>query len=365
MNKKISDTENPFAYIDELTGIRNKDGMINVVKEYLGYTSVHAPFALLVVDVKQFHSINDSFGHMFGDNVLIQVADCIIENINMPDYVARIGADEFAVFLKNVSKTAVVSMADKIRRAIKSIYIGEKTSADTYIGGIVCREPATDVMDLFQTASDAVEAQKKVGKPGVNVVTEVVPCRKELSFSAIYDRNYMNAINSKEKRLSELIFDLLEQAKDLDRAIHAVLTLVGEKRGLSRISVYGLQGRKLVKNYVWAKRGIDIPDSLDGSDILELQKKMDGISLEPGMGVFDEEFLDNYAPHLKEKILVAGAKSIMYCYMLEFGEIVGIMFYVDTSGAREWSDKDYKAYKTVTRQISAYTLKGKAIKLNK
>lgn len=346
---------------DELTGLNSRKTARKLIEEYKANSSVAVPYALLILDVKDFRKVNDTYGHIFGDNVLVQVADIIIENINKSDVVARLGGDEFLIFLKNVGKGSVVSMCDKVCRAIRDIYVGEDLSIDSCIGAVVSQDPGVAYEDLLQTADDALFELITSDRVGVQIAKEISYHNKGLRLSYVADRNLRKETAGKEKRLSELIFELLEKAKEIDRAIHTVLALVGEKKGLSRITVMRRDGENLEVAYQWTARGIAPNTKLDGPAILDYQRRMRENFAEDGMGIIDERMVKNLDGSMKEILLSAGAKSLMYCDMLEFGEPTGMIAYVDCRGNREWKDKDFKSFRTITRLISAYTLKAKAI----
>lgn len=348
---------------DELTGVRSRAAFKKDVEAFLLNSSVDSPYAMLILDVKNFKQVNDNFGHMFGDNVLIQVADCIIENIHRNDYVGRLGGDEFIIFLKNVSESSVVSMADKIRRGIKDIYVGDDANIDAYIGAVVATNHAHTYEDLIHTADNALfDLMTKNAGAGVNVLREIVTKHTDFKLSYVADRNIRSTPNAKEKRLSELIFELLEQARDIGKAIDTVLALVGEKKHLSRITIMRREGNGLTVTRQWTSRGIKANKNIAGDAVIDYQNKMKANFSEDGMGIIDAESIRHYNPAEADRILSEGAKSIMYCNMMEFGEIVGVIAFVDCVNEREWTDIDYKAYRTITRMISAYTIKADVIK---
>jgi diguanylate cyclase (GGDEF)-like protein len=94
---------------DALTGILNR-GAFNQITTLLEDSSV--PIALLLVDVDQFKSINDGYGHNTGDQVLRKVAETLTRSFRASDHIARIGGDEFAVIMTNAS----VEQASVIKR---------------------------------------------------------------------------------------------------------------------------------------------------------------------------------------------------------------------------------------------------------
>lgn len=353
----------PGTEKDELTGVNSKSKAKQCVEEFLLNSTVASPFALMILDIKDFKQVNDSFGHMFGDNVLIQVADCIIENIKRGDIVGRLGGDEFIIFVKNASKGAIESICDKICRSVRNIYVGEDISIDACIGAAVIKDPSKTYDELLRTADNALFELITAQKTGYKIAEEILNAPAgSLKRSYVADRNIRALSDSKEKRLSELIFDLLEQAKDVDRALDTVLGLIGEKKNLSRISIMRRDGNKLLVTRQWMSRGINSNKTYDGEALLDYHEKMQSNFSEDGMGIINLETAKRYAPDKVQEILSEGAKSVMYCNMMEFGEAVGVIAYVDCNEEREWTDIDYKAYRTITRMISAYTLKTEAIK---
>ena len=85
---------------DPLTGIMNR-GAFEHLRQQLKASA--KPLALLLVDVDKFKLINDGYGHETGDLVLKKVANLLVENFRVSDYPARIGGDEFAVIMTDVT----------------------------------------------------------------------------------------------------------------------------------------------------------------------------------------------------------------------------------------------------------------------
>ena len=73
------------------------------------------PLSLLLVDVDDFKSVNDTFGHLVGDNILAAVGNALRNHVRTVDLVGRVGGDEFAVLLPNTEPQAAVELARRIR----------------------------------------------------------------------------------------------------------------------------------------------------------------------------------------------------------------------------------------------------------
>lgn len=92
----------PLVHVDPLTGIRNfrgfdRDQAVMIPRAL----RIGHPLVLLLIDVNGFKTVNDTYGHPFGDTFLCRVADCLNDSTRPNDEVFRIGGDEFAVLLDN------------------------------------------------------------------------------------------------------------------------------------------------------------------------------------------------------------------------------------------------------------------------
>ena len=157
---------------DALTGLANR----KLLKDRLLGAQLRAQrnqksFALLVIDLDRFKQVNDRFGHIAGDEVLIQVARRLQAHLREVDTVARIGGDEFVVVLESVrSRDAIqILQGHLLADVARPIMVREQqeVSIGMSIGMAIYPEDTTDIESLFHIAdrqmyavkpSDAVEA---------------------------------------------------------------------------------------------------------------------------------------------------------------------------------------------------------------
>lgn len=120
---KINSKLHYLAYHDPLTTIGNRAGFESALAKKLKNTMRDKiKFTLLLIDLDHFKTINDSFGHHYGDLVLQEVAKCIKKVVRKTDHVDRIGGDEFAVILENInSEYEAGYVAKKILHAFSKI----------------------------------------------------------------------------------------------------------------------------------------------------------------------------------------------------------------------------------------------------
>ena len=150
---------------DPLTGVLNRIAFENYVN-----TSVNGGFgedhnALLLLDLDDFKQINDGYGHVLGDHVLVATADILKACVRNSDYVGRLGGDEFAVFLKGVNKEQSAKKAGEICEALEREEIKSNEAAVTCSIGIACfPQNGESVNELYQRADRALYKVKGTGK---------------------------------------------------------------------------------------------------------------------------------------------------------------------------------------------------------
>lgn len=150
---------------DPLTGLYNRKGMT----EELSITLANNPNSglMMIFDLDNFKKINDNAGHPEGDKALKIFADCLRHNFQTGDIIARMGGDEFAVFIpKTLSDDLVKSKCDmllkQIRISLKEYY--EKYNVSASIGIAFVSEETATYEKLYLIADAALYIAKECGK---------------------------------------------------------------------------------------------------------------------------------------------------------------------------------------------------------
>jgi diguanylate cyclase (GGDEF)-like protein len=157
------------AQRDPLTGLLNRRGLEDALSRLVERCRLEGtPFALLVIDVDDFKSFNDRYGHAAGDRVLSAIGAAISQSLRPSDLAARYGGDEMVVGLVNASAEQGRLVAERIRRAAGRIRLGtaraEPRSAPTLSVGVAQLAPGQDAETLFRTADEALYAAKTAGR---------------------------------------------------------------------------------------------------------------------------------------------------------------------------------------------------------
>lgn len=158
------------ALTDDLTKVGNRRSFIEQTRQALiaasrGYESV----AVLFIDLDDFKSINDTYGHDCGDAILIAVARRIEESIRPQDTVARLGGDEFAVLLRQTGdEVAATDVRERIDGALRrSVRVGAQTHLlSASVGVYVARRDGETPESLLRQADRDMYVIKRSARPG-------------------------------------------------------------------------------------------------------------------------------------------------------------------------------------------------------
>src|SRR5258708_6539762 len=112
-----------LAHYDALTDLPNRTLFHEQLKRELSHVAPDRPLAVLYIDIDEFKSVNDSLGHMIGDELLKSVAVSLSGCVRESDFVARLGGDEFAIVQTGVKHAGdVVELVHRIYDAIRAPY---------------------------------------------------------------------------------------------------------------------------------------------------------------------------------------------------------------------------------------------------
>jgi diguanylate cyclase (GGDEF)-like protein len=154
-----------LAHYDALTNLPNRTLFQRHAEELLTQADVN--FAILYIDIDEFKRINDSLGHLIGDEFLRGVSARLVESIAAEDFVARLGGDEFAIVQHGVcSENDVDALIARIYTALRTPFDcrGHSLAADASIGIALAPAHGADLHGLLKSADLAMYAAKAAGR---------------------------------------------------------------------------------------------------------------------------------------------------------------------------------------------------------
>lgn len=237
---------------DPLTKVLNRASCEEILKTYFR-SKPEGEAALMLMDIDAFYRVNQKMGHVFGDEVLIEVANAIGRCLNQTDELGRVGGDTFLVCMKeHGGRGEVVERLGQIVQAVAGIYIGEQADykLSASIGVALYPEDGTSYTKLFTRATEAI-TWGKLNAAGTYTFWDVA--KKEeyqrLRGTPATAREYDTFDNIRMENhdpfayeLMELSFRLIEDRLDADSVINLMLHRVADEYDLSGIIIREITG---------------------------------------------------------------------------------------------------------------------------
>ena len=224
---------------DGLTGLYNKKAITEMAVKKINEEK--SPCSLIILDADKFKECNDSYGHIFGDRVLVTIASCINDAIKGKGIAGRIGGDEFLVLLDVTTEDDIRNITRNIRTGIQwNITNVEPGSVVTCSMGIA-RFPlnAKNYEELFQLADKSLYIAKYRGrncyilyKPEIHdkIIMENKQVNERLASGKFYEENVSEKME---------ILDLLAKIKREDsQSVQNLLENLRIHLQLSKITIY-------------------------------------------------------------------------------------------------------------------------------
>ena len=170
LHKQLEDELKRRALTDDLTDLPNRTALSQHLERVL-HRRNRTPIAALFIDVDNFKSVNDEFGHAAGDEVLVGIAQHLRNNIRAGDIAARVGGDEFVVVCELEHTDEATVIAERIRLAVQHSFddSGHRLRVTASVG-IALAQPNDDPVTLVRRADTAAYIAKRSGKDRIDIL---------------------------------------------------------------------------------------------------------------------------------------------------------------------------------------------------
>ena len=179
---KTFTTLNKQARVDQLTGVLNKRTFEQRVDALLKRAEDGESYAMLLIDVDNFKSVNDTFGHAFGDKVLANMGEIMRNTFRAEDSLGRLGGDEFCVFMsikgdmrEEDRNRLIHKKCGELCAAFRDMHepIGDREfTGSVSVGVSVYPANGKSFSDLYKLADSALYATKRHGKDNYTIYEE-------------------------------------------------------------------------------------------------------------------------------------------------------------------------------------------------
>lgn len=161
------ESANLLARLDPLTGILNSRAFNIELEKAIDVHQQDEPFTLVYTDLDNFKQINDTYGHLEGDNKLCEVVNVLVASARSTDVVARVGGDEFALLLPKTDHRGAKVMLTKLRKHLADINL-DSAKITCSLGAVTFLKPPHNSSQAMQLADKLMYASKRQGKDRVN-----------------------------------------------------------------------------------------------------------------------------------------------------------------------------------------------------
>jgi diguanylate cyclase (GGDEF)-like protein len=177
--KTVLEHEKELSRIDFLTGVGNRRYFTEVAEMEINRARRYKhPFTVVYVDLDNFKTINDHFGHSKGDNLLCLIASTIQNNIRITDTVARLGGDEFAILFPESGPELAEVIICRLKRINLEIMQKHELPVTFSIGVVTFTSPPSSVDEMLKISDNHMYVAKSNGK---NTIKHAVFGTAELS----------------------------------------------------------------------------------------------------------------------------------------------------------------------------------------
>lgn len=343
------------AHLDSLTKLFNRYGMETWITQKLNEKADDDQAAMLVLDIDNFKYVNDTFGHMLGDALLVDIADMICALFADDFFCGRIGGDEYQIFALNVPKDVICKKAEALCQQIKEKYEMEHQNYNISISiGIAISENGRgqNYADLYKMADLALYQAKSEGKNGYtlygdNMTHPAASLNRRRGNEAIAQLGASGF--SPTKLLLDAVIDELARKDDPKTTIETISKLIVDTFDVSRAyaSCYTRDEMHIGKSYFYAQN--------------------DNYNIKPNLTMFGREYekkcfnsdgiffctdIEQSVEPMKSELKRMGVQTLLQVLIHKDGKIIGTLGINNCGYKRLWLQSEIEVIHTIGKLLT-------------
>ena len=337
---------------DSLTGVYNKKTITEYAKKRISEEK-EKRIVIAILDVDHFKSVNDTFGHLYGDKVLARVGGRLKEIVGEDGVIGRIGGDEFMIVFNGLDDDQVLrGMLRAIRTQIKWEFAEdfENLSITCSIGASIFPVNGRDYEDLFKKADCCLYIAKEKGRD------RYVFFRDEMhraSYEAMLNQNKLNAMkNPREIRELKNVASFMENAMtDSRKAVLDAMRHMKDTFGIDNINIYYGEGMKKVYSF-----GSDIPEAKDAMYVFSEEFKELMGENERFLQIGFADTFSDITPDFCGRMKAERIASTIQCYIGDKRNIKGLVTFNKCREASQWANYEIDCARIFAAVLSSMAL---------
>lgn len=349
---------------DSLTKLLNKASTQQHISEYLDSRDPGAKAALLIMDLDNFKSINDTLGHLYGDAVLTQIGSTLQNFFRSHDIIGRIGGDEFMILLKDIPNQELVEdrcqlLVDTFREMLHKLM--PKLQVSVSVGAALVPKHGINYADLFHHADEALYAAKRAGKCQYHIYSSQ-DAYQALSAEAAHTR-----IDSDEQpsllgeTLMRFVFHRLYESRDIDATIHELLAYIGTQFNVSRVYIFENNDDNTTcsNTFEWCNEGIQ-PEKDNLQNLSYLTDLAGWPDVYKDNGVLYCTDIHKLEPRFRDILEPQGIKSMLHCAILDRGIFRGYVGFDECTANYLWTQDQVAMLQFLAEVLAVFLIKQRA-----
>lgn len=311
--------------------------------------------AMFLIDIDGFKGVNENFGHVFGDSVLVEVANTIKAVFEENELVGRLGGDEFLVMMPDATLEQAKEQAQKLCKALTKRYTGKQIeyTITASVGVAMYPVDGRSYAELLEKVDHAKHRAKKAGKNTYELANASDSGKIVLEPKRVDEHI---RISLKNRGFIADIVDLMGQGKNPEASMNRVLEQIATRFDLDYVAIFEDNKEKQIAHmtnyyhsyqtfpeHMTIKMTDDKIANLQIGDFLAVNTKM----LSPLE--FDGKLQSQY-----ESIGKLRDSSTIICRFGYAQDQIGTVFFVDENKDREFTPEEIHFFKELTHTISLF-----------
>jgi len=353
------------AQRDSMTMLYNHSYGKEKIEQYLRHKNPYSSCGLLIIDIDYFKTVNDVYGHLFGDIVLTELASLLARSFNRTDVIMRAGGDEFVILMEEASHTALVKKTTELIKEIRALRFRENDSTITCsIGVCFLPENLTGYTydQLFANADWALYRAKEHGRNRFEFCDNLKRYEESEAHQNVLLSPESSALYLQNDIISTVL-EIFEKRNTFEAAIYQALELIGGHFHLDRNTVVRRDTGARMSGRQFQYHGKNVPEALptessfEKEDFLTLFNNYDS----DGTIVLHYDDMAMYSKGAADLLMQGEAKTVLYAALYCEGKYTGAISYVVCQNKREWTTVQRHQLGVLTKIISAHLAKHLAI----
>jgi diguanylate cyclase (GGDEF)-like protein len=361
--KKREELLEEQAIRDPLTQLYNYAYGRKQIDAFLKEKDPYNTCGMILLDIDYFKYVNDTFGHLFGDKVLIGLAELLKRVFYDNSIIMRFGGDEFVVFIKNISHADMMQKGMQLIESVRKLKFEGKDFSMSCSAGI-CFLPENEsgytYDQMFENADWVLYRAKEGGRD------QYVFCDHLRRFEQSSPNNFSAGIDDARYLRNDIIstaFEVFDKANSFSQAVIQLMEIIGYRFRLDRITIIrtDIQEKNTGRQYQWtsayAPEVLREKADFTKEDFITLFHSYD----EYKTTVLQHDNMSMYSPQGAALLMQGEAKTVLYAAMYCDGKYTGAISYVTCREKRFWSRQSRKELGEVTKIISAHLARSLAV----